>query len=454
MAILPFSCQTVRSVWQSALSSSRVLRGRIAELKLGPKARTLREPIGLWILTAILTIIFSLAAHHVLFLGNPKTGSIRLSATDTNYIVSVLSQFFATVAVRTLEACLDVLRWALAARHNGLSFGNFVQLSGATDLFVALIVMLTTKLWSSAGLIRLLLPVGSLFFGSILKFKADFEQYFLQTNDEVPVFAGPIPIDVRVLVPTSYVCLYFAAWIPSLLGNPKYAVIPNGPASCGPNCTSFFLPGGLEIARKVRPILNATILEGGVFNDAEAIRVKNAPGFQLRFDSLEKFPFDPELDCSYYGEVVNDTIQICSADRKGDFNHTVLLSVTRRNATTTYSRRDLRIRKVIFNSDTAESVALNRTLLIWLLRLYADVFPDDRFTPLTHLQNFLAIPVQFSTVWSQFANYTVQDNPLASGLLAMSPDMLTTAESGREADRLRRHCPEEQGSPRWIYWLW
>jgi hypothetical protein len=43
----------------------------------------------------------------------------------------------------------------------------------------------------------------------------------------------------------------------------------------------------------------------------------------------------------------------------------------------------------------------------FLLRLYDDVYPDDPYTPLTHLQNFLAIPLQFSTVCSVYSNYTV-----------------------------------------------
>ncbi len=138
---------------------------------LQSKLRPLREPLVLWTISAIFTIIYSLAVHHVLLEGNPRIGSILLSATDTNYIVSVLSQLFATLVVRTLEAALDALRWALASRANGLSFGNFVQLSGATDLFVVVMVMLGSRLRSCSGIVRLLLPVGSLFFGSILKCK-------------------------------------------------------------------------------------------------------------------------------------------------------------------------------------------------------------------------------------------------------------------------------------------
>ncbi|KXX75179.1 hypothetical protein MMYC01_209621 [Madurella mycetomatis] len=452
-------------VWR-AIAQLHPLRGPCNFASLRLKAKPLTEPLVLWTFTAVFSVIYSLAVHHVLLEGNPRIGSILLSATDTNYIVSVLSQFYATLVDRTIGATLDALRWALAARGSGPSFPNFVPLSGATDLFVVAIVMLASGLRSWSGVIRLLLPVGSLLFGSVLKFKADFERYFIPQSNAIPVYAGLMPIDTRVLsvVPTSYMCLYFAGWIPSLLGNPKYA-IPVSIDGCSKNCTSVFLPGGLEIARKVRPIVNATILEGGVFNGAEAIRVNNAPGLLLRFDRQEKFPFDPGRDCSYYGEEVNDTIQICIADRNASIAVTVLLSVTRQNATTTYSRHDLQIRKVSFASSSLSEAGapqpLNRTQflpiwdkifrmsghpsesetdriqvrsllysLAWLLRLYADVFPDDPFTPLTHLQNFLAIPLQFSTVCSQFANYTVGENPLFPvGAFAMSGDMLTTAET-------------------------
>lgn len=125
-----------------------------------------------------------------------------------------------------------------------------------------------------------------------------------------------MPIDTRVLavVPTSIVCLYFTGWIPSLLSTPKYSVsMPMD--DCNGNCSSMFLPGGLEIARKVRPIVNSTILEGGIFNSVEAVRISNAPGLALKYDRLgAEFMFDPTSDCSYYGEIINETIQICAAD--------------------------------------------------------------------------------------------------------------------------------------------
>src|SRR5437762_3262202 len=43
----------------------------------------------------------------------------------------------------------------------------------------------------------------------------------------------------------------------------------------------------------------------------------------------------------------------------------------------------------------------------WLMRLYDDDYPDDNATPLTHLQNFLAIPIQFTIACIIYANSTL-----------------------------------------------
>src|SRR5690348_6159417 len=109
--------------------------------------------------------------------------------------------------------------------------------------------------------------------------QANFEYYFHQTDAEIPVFAGLMPLDKRVLniIQPSRMCMYFAAWTPTLLGVGKYAISMPAP-NCSGDCTSIFLPGGLETARKVGPILNLTLLEGGLFRDSETIRIDNAPG--------------------------------------------------------------------------------------------------------------------------------------------------------------------------------
>jgi hypothetical protein len=82
--------------------------------------------------------------------------------------------------------------------------------------------------------------------------------------------------------------------------------------NCTGSCTSIFLPGGLETARRVSPILNLTLLEGGTFKDAETIRIVNAPGLLLKFDQLHAdFDFDREGECTVYGQNTNNSIQIC-----------------------------------------------------------------------------------------------------------------------------------------------
>ena len=143
--------------------------------------------------------------------------------------------------------------------------------------------------------------------------QATFEYHFHQTQGEIPVFAGWMPLDKRVLniIRPSRICMYFATWTPTLLGVPKYAVSMPTP-NCTGSCTSIFLPGGLETARKVSPILNLTLLEGGTFKDAETIRIVNAPGLLLKFDQLHvDFDFDREGECTVYGQNTNDSIQIC-----------------------------------------------------------------------------------------------------------------------------------------------
>ncbi|KAH6855437.1 hypothetical protein B0I37DRAFT_442283 [Chaetomium sp. MPI-CAGE-AT-0009] len=213
-----------------------------------------------------------------------------------------------------LLGVFDVLRWQLAARLSGVSATTFFQLGSSTQ-WVAVFFLTITKLSSvGIGLIRLLLPLFGLYFGSILKYKAEFVYYFQETAERIPVFAGSgVPVDetLLALVPASYIGVFFVSWIPTLLDVPKYAVsMPMD--GCGENCTSVFLPGGIETARKQAPYLNLTLLEGGAFRGSDTIQIYNAPGILLRFDALPPtFDFDRAEECHMYGQHINDTLQIC-----------------------------------------------------------------------------------------------------------------------------------------------
>ena len=57
----------------------------------------------------------------------------------------------------------------------------------------------------------------------------------------------------------------------------------------------------------------------------------------------------------------------------------------------------------------------------WLLRLYQDDYSDDKETPLTYLQGFLTIPVQFYTAAFEYANATYARNAITLEGSYLSP---------------------------------
>lgn len=106
-------------------------------------------------------------------------------------------------------------------------------------------------------------------------------------------------------------CVYFISWTASLLEDPKFSVPVSDP-TCGSNCTSYFLAGGIETARRVSHSLNETLLEGGLFEGGDTIQIPNAPGLLLDFTMLDStFEFDLQSECTIYGRQANDSLQLC-----------------------------------------------------------------------------------------------------------------------------------------------
>jgi hypothetical protein len=81
--------------------------------------------------------------------------------------------------------------------------------------------------------------------------------------------------------------------------------------------------------------------------------------------------------------------------------------------------------------------------LAWLQRVYNDTFPGDTTTPLGHLQNFLAVPFQFTVLCLQLANSSFPAG--VHSILPLPDDMATTAVGGDSMQRL-------SGKP-WVVWL-
>lgn len=86
-------------------------------------------------------------------------------------------------------------------------------------------------------------------------------------------------------------------------------------------------------------------------------------------------------------------------------------------------------------SDDAVMVSSFMYELGWYLRLYEDQFRDDWQDPLNLLQNFLTIPIQFSTTALQFSNATLQAISPGSGIFSMPPELEATASAAQITPR-------------------
>ena len=95
------------------------------------------------------------------------------------------------------------------------------------------------------------------------------------------------------------------------------------------------------------------------------------------------------------------------------------------------------------NVTSDDAVMVNAFIieLGWYLRLYEDRFSDDEQSPLNLLQNFLTVPIQFSTTALQFSNATLQAEFPGIDIFPIPSDLETTASAA-------------QITPRFIGQLW
>ena len=84
------------------------------------------------------------------------------------------------------------------------------------------------------------------------------------------------------------------------------------PVSCsGIGCTSIFLPGSLDNIRLYGGYSNSTLFQEQDLVGSSVVLAKDAPGYQLDFDSItEKNPFQ-DSDCMLYVGRGNDGLYIC-----------------------------------------------------------------------------------------------------------------------------------------------
>lgn len=130
----------------------------------------------------------------------------------------------------------------------------------------------------------------------------------------VEIFGGLTPFNISHLhyVPVGVIDLYFTAWSYTILSSSQFVLPTECQPESGSNCSSFFLPGGVEIARLLQPNANLSLLTQAGLPDAEIIIINDAPGYQVDFFPLEPgFTFNATSECDLYGEVNGQGLYLC-----------------------------------------------------------------------------------------------------------------------------------------------
>ncbi|KAK4164607.1 hypothetical protein QBC43DRAFT_210198 [Cladorrhinum sp. PSN259] len=285
--------------------------------RLCARARPLRSLLILYAFSVLFCFLFCTFIYAVLIKGHVETPGVLWTAAKTNYVVGVLSQFSAILTAATVKALLGALKRAFLYRRQGMEFASWVGLGGSEWWTVFQVAVVNGGLdpWCD---IRLLLPVMSLAFGSIVKFNADFSFFFQPSKAQIPVYAGLIKPDVFVmdLVPAADTAMYFSIWSSSLLTNSMFATDLSFPLenfTCTNDCRAVMMPGGLTIARQAKQYLNESLLFGGVFAETiDTVRIDNGTGMILKFETP-----DPSTvvfnstECVYTGGQVKNGVQVC-----------------------------------------------------------------------------------------------------------------------------------------------
>jgi hypothetical protein len=437
------------------------------------------RPIGSLLWMFLVFVVFSLLhclfIYYVLIRGNVIIGSAIFDASTTNLLVSIFSQASAILADTTLRQLLGALRLSFATSANGTSAFTWFGIGLSSQWVTTAKFAAASYLMNIWCLLRLLLPLLNLGFGSVLKFQADFDYYFVPNSVEVPVYAGLIPVDVNLLkvVPVPELCQYFTTWSSSLQVNSRYSTEISMPDCDDDNCRSLLWPGGLETVRQVAPYLNTSLFHDGHFENSDAVQIPHARGFTTTFRDLDqKFTFDYKTDCVFGGLSLDDDafkicvkqvgddvaagwapcpqrikdLKRCQTDnewKNAPMKAQVQMGVHRQYTTTTYSRQNLSILhverelepermalaattyadifeqllipKVMFDKEAEKrantSIASLTYALGWVHRVYGDIFKNEEHTLVTVLENFLTIPLQFAVTSRQLGNYTSQNNP-------------------------------------------
>jgi hypothetical protein len=133
-------------------------------------------------------------------------------------------------------------------------------------------------------------------------------------SPSMTVIAGLAPLNAYSKVPVSVIDIYYQMFIKGILMDVtlKKDVTP---LSCrGADCTSFVLPGGLDLVRLSDGGPNSTLFQGPDYNGQTQAIIENAPGYHLEFFPIpEGYVFNQTEDCTTHNGTNNEAIHICVA---------------------------------------------------------------------------------------------------------------------------------------------
>ncbi|CAG9990788.1 unnamed protein product [Clonostachys byssicola] len=462
------------------------------------KARSISGLLWIFGIFILFSFLYCLFIYFVLIRRIVIVGSTIFDASTTNLLVSIFSQVSALLSDTALRNVLSSLRVHWAASPTGTSAFTWYGLGPSSQWWSTAQLTVASYMLNAWCMARLGLPLLNLGFGSVLKFQADFEYYFVPGTTEMPVFAGLVPIDIRLvdMLQAAELAQYYTTWSSSLQSNSRYA-IETRMEGCETDCRALIWPGGLQTVRQISNVLNSSIMHDGIFKNDEAIKIEDAPGFITTFSGLSSnFTFDVEKECALGGQLVDDGIKICVKQvgldvavgwstcpqaifdakkcdidegwKQDEMKSQTMMSAYKQFATTTYSRANLSILHVE-PIDTPQQIKLNgtdylkifKTLLIpkpggkafdntsiasltytigWAHRVYGEFFQDEDGTLISTLQNMMAIPFQFGITAKQQANHTLTVKPNLIPILgdfAVPDEMRAMAKGGSSSQRLR-----------------
>lgn len=110
-------------------------------------------------------------------------------------------------------------------------------------------------------------------------------------------------------------CLFFSTYSNAILGSSNFVTGIEPVACSGNDCKAVFLPGSLQLARDLGSFNGSQVnLNKTLFNNAPAVLIHNAPGYQLDYYPIdENYKFNTTQDCATFGQARGQGLYICLA---------------------------------------------------------------------------------------------------------------------------------------------